>query len=96
MARNSNNDDTMKNAKKYGKNKNIYFDSNDEMYFESELSEEDIILNGKEGHKNFTKVQLKPSEDERRKMREFLKQQKKNNIYNFLNDVNFKKGTFIH
>ena len=59
-------------AKKYGKKKNIYFDSNDEMYFESELSDKDIILNGRDGHKNFTKVQIKPSETERRKMREFV------------------------
>ena len=56
MGRNSNNEEMMKNARKYGKKKNIYFDSNDEMYFESELSEEDIILNGKDGHRNFTKV----------------------------------------
>jgi hypothetical protein len=33
--------------KKYAKRKNIFFDSNDEMYYESELSEESALKKGK-------------------------------------------------
>ena len=50
----------------------MYFDSNDEMYFESEISDKDILENGKNGHKNYTKVQIKASEQETKKMREML------------------------
>ena len=47
---------------KIHKKKHIYFDSNDEMYYEDELSDQDLILN----NKNFTKVQINPSEGEKK------------------------------
>ena len=55
----------------------VYFDSNDEMFFESEMSDYDIAINGMGNHKNYTKVMLKTTEEERRAMRELLTKQKK-------------------
>jgi hypothetical protein len=54
-------------ARSYPKRKVIYFDSNDEMFYESEISDCDLTHNG--NHKNFTKVTLKATEEERRAMR---------------------------
>ena len=73
-------------SKRIGKAKNIYFDSNDEMYNESELSDTCLLNGGNEmnyenagvpAHKHLTKIQLKPSEMERQKMREMASLQKK-------------------
>ena len=66
------------------------------MYFENEISDEDLNSNGMGKHKNFTKVMLNATEEEKRKMREMLTKQKKQNIKQFLNDLIEKKGTFIH
>ena len=64
------------------------------MYFENEISEAELS-NANNG-KNYTKVVLKATEEERKKMREQMNRQKKKNIQQFLNDVDEKKGTFIH
>lgn len=63
---------------------------------ESEISEDELINNGRYNNKNYTKVTLKQTEEEKQKLREILSKQKKHNIQQFLNDVNEKKNTFIH
>jgi hypothetical protein len=58
------------NNKNY-KRRNIYFDSNDEMFYESELTDEELKKLGKgKPHKTYTKITIKVSEEERKKMRE--------------------------
>jgi len=81
--------DKEKNA--MAKKKAIYFNSNDEMCFESELSDSPV----KRKH-SFTKVVLKSTEDERNKMRDILKKEKKRNIQRFLNDINETKKHFLN
>jgi hypothetical protein len=54
------------------KRKVVYFDSNDEMFFESEISDSDITTSGNTNHKSYTKVLLKQTEEERRAMRDMI------------------------
>lgn len=47
---------------------------------ESEISEDELINNGRYNNKNYTKVTLKQTEEEKQKLREILSKQKKHNI----------------
>jgi hypothetical protein len=57
---------------KHKSKKVIYFDSNDEMLCESDISESEV--NGDESgkNKNYTKVLLKATEDEKKRIREMI------------------------
>ena len=76
----------------------VYFDSNDEMVYQSEISDSTgQNLNDSEGKDRiYTKVLLQATEEEKKRIREVLIKQKKRNIQRFLMDINEKKGTFMH
>ena len=58
------------NGKSCGKRKVIYVDSNDEMFYESELSDTELLTNGNNNHKSYSKITLKPTIEEKKRMRE--------------------------
>lgn len=63
----------------------VYFDSNDEMVCESDVSQNNLT-EGEDGYrgKNYTKVMLKATEQEKKRIREHINKQKKRNIQRFL------------
>jgi len=71
--------------------KAIFFDSNDEMFFESEISDSDMIG----AHKQYIKVKLKPTEQEKAQMNYLLSKKKKQTIQRFLNEVTEKKNSLM-
>lgn len=73
----------------------IYFDSNDEMVCGSDISGDDL-LDGTGKNKSYAKVLLKATEDERKRIREMINKQKQRKIQQFLQEVNDKKGKFMH
>jgi hypothetical protein len=71
----------------------MYFDSNDEMFFEDENDPEEGFLNdsqlsGAERRKMYTKMMKKATEEERQKIREQIYREKKRSIQMFLQEVN--------
>eukprot|EP00347_Sterkiella_histriomuscorum_P014282 403361476 len=84
----------------------VYFDSNDEMVYGSEISlsdDEDSLKNGKnqlqverQRNRQYAKVFVQATEDERKRIREMIAKQKQKKIQLFLQEVNDKKGKFLH
>ena len=78
----------------------MYFDSNDEMFFEDEASfdflDSQSDTRGKSGSSYTKMVLFKQTDEERRRIREQINRDKKKNIQEFLQQLNEKRGTFHH